>query len=82
MAEMKKVTAFLPAELLASCQDFTGAGVTETLKLALEQMARKRAYEGLKALRGKVHFEPGFLEESRRDKVYEEYRGGPIDRRR
>ena len=71
MAEMKKVTAFLPAQLLANCQDFTGAGVTETLRLALEQMARARAYEGLKSLRGKVHLDPAELEEFRKDREFD-----------
>lgn len=71
MTDMKKVTAFLPAQLLANCQDFTGAGVTETLRQALEEMARRRAYEGLKSLRGKVHFDPAETDEFRKDREFD-----------
>ena len=62
MNDMRKITANLPAGLLASCQDYTGQGVTETLRQALEDMKRKRAYQALLALRGKVQFESDWRE--------------------
>jgi hypothetical protein len=78
MSEMKKVTAFLPADLLSSCQDFTGMGVTETLKLALKDMAAKRAYERMLELRGKVQFGGVTLDELREDREFDE-RGNVIN---
>lgn len=67
MSEMRKITAFVPEQLLASAQAFTGAGVTETLKIALEELNRKRFYEGMLALRGKLQF-PYDLDELREDR--------------
>ena len=79
MSEMRKVTAFLPAELLANAQAQTGAGVTETLKRSLEEMVRREAYRRLRELRGKVSFDDFNLEELRRDREFDEH-GNVIDR--
>lgn len=38
MTEMRKITAFLPAKLVATAQSATGEGVTETLRRALEAL--------------------------------------------
>jgi hypothetical protein len=73
MSEMKKVTAFLPADLLATCQNMTGEGVTETLRQALEAMARKRAYAGLLEMRGKIKFEGFDLDALREDREFDEH---------
>ena len=54
MSEMRKITAFVPAELLAEAQACTGEGVTETLKRGLEELAKAKAYRDVMALRGKV----------------------------
>lgn len=50
----QKITAHLPIHLLEEAQAVTKKGITETLKIALEQLARTQAYEGLRKLRGKV----------------------------
>ena len=55
MSGIRKITANLPAELLAQAQAATGKGVTETLREALQMVAMARAYRELRALRGKVH---------------------------
>lgn len=56
LQQTQKVTAALPRELLRSVQAMTGLGITETLKEALEQYARKKVYDDLLKLRGKVKF--------------------------
>jgi hypothetical protein len=52
MSDMRKITAFIPAELLATAQSYTGAGVTETLRLALENLNRAEWSTKMLALRG------------------------------
>jgi hypothetical protein len=79
MSEMRKITAFLPAELLEKAQAQTGAGVTETLRQSLVEMLRRDAYRRLRALKGKVSFDDFDLEELRRDREFDE-RGNVIDR--
>ena len=54
MLETRKITVHLPNTLLESAMEETGKGVTETIKAALENIARKRAYRELLALKGKV----------------------------
>ena len=76
MSEMRKITAFVPASLLESAQAFTGAGVTETLRQALEMMAYERFYQGMRELRGKMRFDIS-LDELRMDKEYDEH-GNPL----
>lgn len=66
-AQTQKVTAHLPVKLLHEAQESTGKGLTETLKIALEQLARAHAYEHLRALRGKVEFTID-INELRKDK--------------
>jgi hypothetical protein len=79
MSEMRKVTAFLPAELIDQAQAKTGAGVTETLRRSLEEMLRRDAYRQLRALRGKVKFDDFDLDDLRKDRVFDE-RGNVIGR--
>jgi hypothetical protein len=64
-APLKKVTANLPAKLLASAQAATGLGITETLIAGLEELERARKRSALRALRGKVRIELD-LEKTRR----------------
>lgn len=45
----------------------TGKGITETLKIALTQLARANTYEDLKKMRGKVKFSID-LKELRKDR--------------
>jgi hypothetical protein len=79
MAEMKKITVFVPAKLLASAQDFTAQGVTETVRQGLERLTRQSFYDRLRGLRGKVKFDDFDLDELRRDREFDE-RGNVIDR--
>jgi hypothetical protein len=72
MSEMRKITAFVPADLLASAQAYTGQGVTETLRQALERLAHQAFYDRLKALRGKVKFDIS-LDELREDREFDEH---------
>lgn len=55
-AQTQKVTAHLPVKLLHEAQEVTGKGLTETLKIALEQLSRAHAYESLRNMRGKIDF--------------------------
>jgi hypothetical protein len=72
MTEMRKITAYIPAKLLASAQAHTGEGVTETLRRGLEKLAHERFYERLRALRGKVKFDVS-LDELREDREFDEH---------
>ncbi len=54
MSDMRKITAFLPADLLASAQVTTGAGVTETLRRALEDFNHAAWCRKALELEGKV----------------------------
>jgi len=78
MNEMRKVTAFLPGKTLESAQAYTGEGVTETLRIALEKLVREAFYEKLKALKGKVKFDDFDLDELRRDREFDAH-GNVID---
>jgi len=52
----QKVTAHIPVNILHKAQSVTGKGITETLKIALTQLARANAYEDLRKMRGKIKF--------------------------
>ncbi len=52
--EIRRVTANLPAGLLAKACQVTGRGVTETLVEGLEMIRRRAAAAKLKDLRGKL----------------------------
>lgn len=66
MAEtQKKITANIPAQLLARAQELTGLGITETLVAALEELDRAHKRSALRSLRGKVRFQLD-LEKTRR----------------
>ena len=70
---MRKITAFVPAKLLASAQAYTHEGITETLRRGLEKLAHERFYEGMIALRGKLKFEDFDLDELREDRDLDQY---------
>lgn len=57
MGEMRKITAILPAELLACAMDATGLSLTETLRKALRDFNHRAASQKLLAMRGKLAFE-------------------------
>ena len=50
----KKVTMILPVSIIDNALQATGVGLTETTRIALEELARREAYERLQAVRGKV----------------------------
>lgn len=67
---MKKITAFVPARLLASAQEETGVGISETLRIGLQKIAHERFYKGMLELRGTL---PDFeidIDASREDRNY------------
>jgi hypothetical protein len=63
----RKITAHLPVGLLEAAQQMTGAGVTETLRLALEEMKQRKIYEDFQKLRGTYTFSLD-LNELRKDR--------------
>lgn len=54
MGKIRRITANLPEALLDSAMDVTGKGITDTIVEGLEQLKRRRAYDKLISLRGKV----------------------------
>ncbi len=62
---VKKITANIPAKLLAKAQARTGLGITETLIAGLEEIERAQQRATLRELRGRVKFELN-LEKTRR----------------
>jgi hypothetical protein len=71
MSKMRKITAILPAELLASAQAETGEGVTETLRIALERLEHAGFYRRMRELRGKVKFDDFDLAKLREDREFD-----------
>jgi hypothetical protein len=65
--QTQKVTAHIPVNLLHEAQEVTGKGITETLKIALIQLAHVGAYEALRKMRGEIKFSID-LEELRKDR--------------
>jgi len=62
--DTRRITANIPAGLLAEAMKVTGKGITETLVDGLERVRQLRAYQKAIALRGKVRLDID-LEESR-----------------
>lgn len=56
MGEMKKITVEVPEDVLKSAQDYTGEGVTETVRAALRKLASIQAQHEARKLRGKAKF--------------------------
>jgi hypothetical protein len=52
----QKVTVHVETGLLRAAQERTGKGVSATIRHGLELVAAERAYDGLRALKGKVRF--------------------------
>lgn len=71
MAEdTQKITAHIPKALLKEAQAVTGKGITETLKIALEQVARRKSHSRLLKIKGahKFSFELSELRKDRKEK--------------
>lgn len=60
--ETKKVTMILPTALIKSAMAATGTNLTETTRIALEEIARSQAYKRLLAMRGNVKFAQSWQE--------------------
>ena len=73
MTDMRKITAFIPAKLLASAQAHTGEGVTETLRIALEKLSHEAFYQRMRDMRGKITFGGPSIEELREDREFDEH---------
>ena len=56
MGEMRKITVEVPADDLAAAQEITGAGVSETMRLALKRIRSIGAQHELRKLRGTYKF--------------------------
>jgi hypothetical protein len=56
MAEARKITVEVPADLLEKAQRASGEGVTGTVRTGLQLVAASQAYARLRQLRGKVKF--------------------------
>ncbi len=56
MAQARKITIEVPAELLDRAQQASGTGVTQTVRAGLQLIAASQTYEQLRGLRGKVRF--------------------------
>lgn len=50
----KKVTVYLPTDLLERALASHDGNITDTIRKGLELMAASQAYEGLRRLRGRV----------------------------
>jgi len=67
MNEMRKITVEVPDDLLERVQQFTGEGVSGTVRTALARLDSIRAQQELLKLRGKVKFSMTW-EEMKRDR--------------
>jgi hypothetical protein len=72
MSDKRKITAYVPAELLESAQANTGEDVSKTLRIALEQLNYAAWCKRMLELRGKVEFEWD-LNELREDREFDEH---------
>ena len=70
MTEMRKITAFLPAKLVATAQSATGEGITETLRRALEALNHAEWCRKMLELEGKVQLHID-LERLREDRSFD-----------
>jgi hypothetical protein len=71
MSDMRKITAFIPAELLATAQANTGEGVSETLRIALEKLNYAAWCKRMLELEGQLQVD-GDLDELRADREFDE----------
>lgn len=64
--KLTKITAVLPEALLERAQDVTGSGITQTIRLGLELVAARKAYDEIREARG-TYKSALDLDELRRD---------------
>jgi hypothetical protein len=65
--EIQKITAHIPKDLLQAALNVTHKGITETIKVGLEQIAREKIYDNFRRHRGRVKFSIN-LNQLRKDK--------------
>ncbi len=68
---MRKITAFIPRDLLSTAQEYTGAGVAETLRIALERLAREQFYRRMREARERGVKLDLNLDELRKDREFD-----------
>ena len=71
MGDLRKITAFVPVELMERAQSLSGQGVTETLRQALERYAISEWSKKMLALRGKVDLSDFDLDALREDREFD-----------
>ncbi|HZK99814.1 MAG TPA: hypothetical protein VFC47_07925 [Caulobacteraceae bacterium] len=69
---MRKITAFLPADVLTLAQANSGTGITETLRAALEAFNHAAWYRKMLELEGKVTIDID-LDALREDRDFDEF---------
>ncbi len=57
MSAQRKITVILPVKLIEESLRVSGKGLTETIRIALKQVAAVKSYKKLKSLKGKVQFQ-------------------------
>ncbi len=67
MGDMRKITVEVDKADLLGAQDYTGQGISETVRAALKQLRSMQAQRRLVAMRGKVKFSMS-LEELKYDR--------------
>jgi hypothetical protein len=56
MSEFRKITVQVPESELRLAQEFTGEGITETVRIALQRLAQVQAQHQARNLRGTFKF--------------------------
>jgi len=54
VATIRKITVHVPEDLLEKAQQYTGEGITETVRRGLQLVAAGEVYRQLRKLRGRV----------------------------
>lgn len=62
METPRKITVEISGSLLEKAQQASGAGITQTVRTALQLLAASQAYDRLLRMRGKVRFGRTFEE--------------------
>jgi hypothetical protein len=70
MVTVRKIAVHLPEDLLAKAQWFSGEGITETLRRALESYSISEGSKQMIALRGKAHLHID-IDASREDRTHD-----------
>jgi hypothetical protein len=71
MGDLRKITAFVPVDLMERAQSLSGEGVTETLRRALERYAVSEWSRQMLDLQGRVDFSDFDLDALREDREFD-----------